>query len=309
QIVRMTGNLPNRTGGGAPNFGGSDNKGAGAPSDTTAFARFSGYDQKAETGSHVNVNGATAIVGAAKVVPLAGGGTAAVGAFFEYGDGSFKTHNGFDTGDVNGKGNSDYYGAGVLARVNLAPKGSADGGGAPIVEGSVHAGRIHNNWHTDDLRDAATGARAQYDIRTPYMGGHVGAGYRWQTNDTTQVEVFGQNQYTHMDGKDTTVALDPYHFKAVKSSRTRLGAKGTWAVSNTTNAYAGAAWEREFDGTARATAYSFDVPAPTMKGNSAVIDAGLTFQPKRNLSANVGVTGYAGKRKGVAANVEVQYLF
>ena len=303
QIVRMTGNLPNRTGGGAPNFGGSDNK--GAPSDTTAFARLSGYDQKVMTGSHVKVNGASAIVGAAKVLPLAGGGTAAVGAFFEYGDGSFKTHNGFDTGDVNGKGNSDYYGAGVLARVNLAGKDN----GAPFVEGSVHAGRIHNNWHTDDLRDAATGARAQYDIRTPYLGGHVGAGYRWQANDTTQVEVFGQYLYTHMDGKDTNVALDPYHFNAVKSSRTRIGAKADWKVGNTTSAYAGAAWEREFDGTARATAYSFDVPAPTMKGNSAVLDAGLTFQPKRNLSTNVGVTGYAGKRKGAAASVEVQYLF
>ena len=313
QIVRMTGNLPNRTGGGAPNFGGSaDGKGAGAngaPSDTTAFARLSGYDQKVMTGSHVKVNGASAIVGAAKVLPLAGGGTAAVGAFFEYGDGSFKTHNGFDTGDVNGKGNSDYYGAGVLARVNLAGKESADGGGAPFVEGSVHAGRIHNNWHTDDLRDAATGARAQYDIRTPYMGGHVGAGYRWQADANTQVEVFGQYLYTHMDGKETTVALDPYSFRAVKSSRTRIGAKGTWAVSQQTQAYAGAAWEREFDGTARATAYSFDVPAPTMKGNSAVIDAGLSFQPKRNLSTNVGVTGYAGKRRGASANVEVQYLF
>ena len=46
---------------------------------------------------NVNVNGASAIVGAAKMLPLAGGGTAALGAFFEYGDGSFKTHNGFDT--------------------------------------------------------------------------------------------------------------------------------------------------------------------------------------------------------------------
>ena len=318
QIVRMTGNLPNRTGGGGVfdrsggplgrgtnGAGGGNANGAGAPSDTTAFARLSGYDQKVMTGSHVKVNGASAIVGAAKVVPLAGGGTAAVGAFFEYGDGSFKTHNGFDTGDVNGKGNSDYYGAGVLARVNLA----GNDGGAPFVEGSLHAGRIHNNWHTDDLRDAATGARAQYDIRTPYLGGHVGAGYRWQAGANTQVEVFGQYLYTHMDGKDTNVALDPYHFDAVKSSRTRVGAKGAWAVSQQTQAYAGAAWEHEFDGTARATAYSLEVPAPTIKGDTAVIDAGVTFAPKRNLSTNVGVTGYAGKRKGAAANVEVQYRF
>ena len=318
-VMRMTGNLPLGTGGGAPNFGGGNGagsngagggNGAGAPNtqtpgDTTVFAEITGHRQKIETGSHVNVNGAAAIVGAAKVVPLANGGTAAVGAFFEYGDGTFKTHNDFDTGTVNGKGDSSYYGAGVMAKATLAPRGN----GAPFVEGSLHAGRIRNNWHTDDLRDAATGQRAQYNIRTPYMGAHVGAGYRWQTNDSTQVEVFGQYLYTHLDGKDTTVALDPYHFSAVKSSRTRVGAKGAWAVSPQTQAYAGAAWEHEFDGTARATAYSLEVPAPTMKGDTAVLDAGVTFQPRQNLSTNVGVTGYAGKRKGASANVEVQYRF
>ena len=151
--------------------------------------------------------------------------------------------------------------------------------------------------------------RAQYDIRTPYLGAHAGAGYRWQTGEGSHVEAYGQYLYTHMDGKDTNVALDPYHFGAVKSSRTRLGAKGAWALSPSSQAYAGAAWEHEFDGTARATAYSLEVPAPTVKGDTAVIDAGLTFAPRQNLTTNVGVTGYAGKRKGVAANVEVQYRF
>ena len=305
QVARIIGNLPQGTGGAGGGNGAGNAPDMQTPGDGAFFAKIAGYGQKLESGSHVNVNGTAAIVGTAKAVPLSGGGTAAVGAFFEYGDGSFKTHNGFDTGAVDGKGNSDYYGAGVLARVNLA----GNGNGAPFVEGSLHAGSIRNNWHTDDLRDAATGARAQYDIRTPYMGAHVGAGYRWQTNDTTQVEAYGQYLYTHVDGKDTNVALDPYHFGAVKSSRTRVGAKGAWAVSQQAQAYAGAAWEHEFDGTARATAYSLEVPAPTMKGDTAVIDAGVTFQPKRNLSTNVGVTGYAGKRKGVAANVEVQYRF
>ena len=344
QLARAIGNLPlgsagDNGGNGAPNFGGSaggngaggsgtngagangagangangagvgaNGAGAGgtqASGDAAAFAQLSVHDQKIESGSHVNVNGAAVLVGAAKMLPLAGGGTAAVGAFFEYGDGTFKTYNDFDTGTVKGKGDSSYYGAGVMAKATLAPHGN----GAPFVEGSLHAGSIRNNWHTDDLRDAATGQRAQYNIRTPYLGAHAGAGYRWQTGEASHVAAYGQYLYTHMDGKDTNVALDPYHFGAVKSSRTRLGAKGAWAVSQQAQAYAGAAWEHEFDGTARATAYSLEVPAPTIKGDTAVLDAGVTFAPKRNLSTNVGVTGYAGKRKGVAANVEVQYRF
>ena len=313
QLARAIGNLPlgggSAGGSGAPNFGGSAGaNGAGGmqPSgDAAAFAQLSVHDQKIESGSHVNVNGAAVLVGAAKMLPLAGGGTAAVGAFFEYGDGTFKTHNDFETGTVRGKGDSSYYGAGVLAKAMLAGSGN----GAPFVEAALHAGSIRNNWHSDDLRDAATGQRAQYNIRTPYLGAHAGAGYRWQTGEGSHVEAYGQYLYTHMDGKDTNVALDPYHFGAVKSSRTRLGAKGAWAVSPNSQAYAGAAWEHEFDGTARATAYSLEVPAPTMKGDTAVIDAGLTFAPRQNLTTNVGVTGYAGKRKGAAANVEVQYRF
>ena len=269
------------------------------------FANVSGHKARLETGSHVDVSGGAAMVGVVHQSQLSKGGALATGVFFEYGNGTFKTFNDFASGAVRGKGDSSYYGAGVMARADLA--GSSNG--APFVEGSLRAGSIRNNWHTDDLTDAATGQRAQYDIRTPYMGAHAGAGYRWQTGAASSVEAYGQYLYTHLDGKDAIVALDPYHFGSMKSSRTRLGAKGTWAVSQQTQAYAGAAWEHEFDGTARATAYSLEVPTPTIKGDTAVIDAGMTFQSRQNLTTNVGVTGYAGKRKGVAANVEVQYRF
>lgn len=59
----------------------------------------------------------------------------------------------------------------------------------------------------------------------------------------------------------------------------------------------------------RSTTYSLDVPAPSMKGDSEVIDAGLSFQPNPNLTTQMGVSGYAGKRKGAAANLDMQYLF
>ncbi len=268
------------------------------------FGQVAAQKLRTQTGSHVDASGGAAVVGVARYTALPKGALLS-GIFFEYGDGRHTTHNEFDTGDVTGKGDASYYGAGVMARAQLP----GNERGAPFVEGSVRAGRIQSNWHSDDLRDAATGQRAQYDIHTPYLGAHVGAGYRWQAGARTQVEVYGQYLYTHMDGKDATVARDPYHFDAVKSRRTRVGAKADWQVNDTASLYAGAAWEREFDGTARATAYSLDVPAPTMKGNSAVLDAGVSFQSGRNLTSRVGVTGYAGKRKGAAANLEVQYLF
>ena len=268
------------------------------------IANVSAQKLRTISGSHVDTSGGAAVVGVARYTALPKGALLS-GLFFEYGDGRHTTHNDFDTGTVIGKGDASYYGAGVMARAQLP----GNERGAPFVEGALRAGRIQSNWHSDDLRDAATGQRAQYDVHTPYLGAHVGTGYRWQATERTQVEVYGQYLYTHMDGKDATVALDPYHFDAVKSRRTRVGAKADWQVNDTASLYAGAAWEREFDGTARATAYSLDVPAPTMKGNSAVLDAGLSFQNTHNLSTRVGVTGYAGKRRGASANVEVQYRF
>ncbi|MBR7059615.1 MAG: autotransporter outer membrane beta-barrel domain-containing protein [Neisseriaceae bacterium] len=206
-----------------------------------------------------------------------------------------------------GKGNADYYGAGLLAQANFETAGK----NTPYIEGTIRAGRINSDWHSNDLRDVATHQRAEYDIGSNYIGAHVGAGYRWQVADNAQVDLYSQYLFNRLQDKSTKVALDPYYFNATRSSRLRLGTRATWQLGEMTKLYAGAAFEREFAGTQYASAYSLNVPAPSMKGNSALFDVGFNFSPVKlpNLTTQLGVTGYTGTRRGVGADLEVKYVF
>ena len=77
--------------------------------------------------------------------------------------------------------------------------------------------------------------------------------------------------------------------------------------------YAGAAWEYEFDGKAKATTYGFDVPAPSLKGSTGVGELGLSFTPnvlsQNAFSVDLGLQGYTGMREGLGGSVQMKFEF
>ena len=75
--------------------------------------------------------------------------------------------------------------------------------------------------------------------------------------------------------------------------------------------YAGLAWEKEYKGDARGSVKQFAIDAPSLKGNTAIAELGISFVPENNkkLSLDFGVKGYAGQRKGASANAEISYRF
>jgi outer membrane autotransporter protein len=100
-------------------------------------------------------------------------------------------------------------------------------------------------------------------------------------------------------------------FHAITSRRTRLGARWDVAVSDTTTAYSGLSWEREYDGKARASIHGYALDTPKLTGNSAIVELGLTVKPTPNhpLTLDIGVQGYGGKREGVTGSLRVNYAF
>ena len=270
------------------------------------FAAVAGGWQRVETGSHVNIGGIAAVAGLAGKLALSHADLLA-GAFFEYGTSRMDTHNSFASGDVDGKGHASYTGGGILARIDVTEsllKGL-------YVEGSFRFGGMQSDWHTDDLRDAATGRRASYDLYSPYVGAHAGLGYVWQATDTLALDIYGKYFWTRLYGDDAHVALDRFDFDDMDSQRLRLGARATWKFAASASLYAGAAWEHEFNGRSRATTYGMEAPAPTMKGDTGVFDLGLSLSPAAmpNLTLEAGLTGYAGTRQGIGGNVLVRYEF
>jgi outer membrane autotransporter protein len=280
---------------------------AGAAPVFAGFSAMSGGSMRINSGSHVDMHSVSLMAGFAWARDF-DFGRPTLGAFFEYGTGSYDTYNSFaNAASVKGNGNAYYYGGGVLARMDFVDTGP----GHFYAEGSFRAGRLHNDYRNGDLRDAM-GRRAEYTSSSPYYGFHIGAGYTWQFSKKASLDLYSKYFWTRVEGDSVRLATgDPIKFKAVDSSRLRFGGRVTYAVNEHVSPYIGAAYEREFDGKARATTNGFDIPAPSIRGDTGIGEIGLTLTPSKNLplSIDVGVQGYVGKRQGVTGSLQVKWTF
>jgi outer membrane autotransporter protein len=281
-------------------------RGAAAPGDWTAFGAVAGGHSRYESGSHVTVDGVSLMAGAARRF-APGAGELTVGPFIEAGYGSHDSDNNFSGQSVRGGGNSHYVGAGVLAHYDF-DRATPDLGA--YVEASLRAGRLDSDWRSKDLT-GANGQSASYDSKAAYVGAHLGAGYRLPIGERSSADLYAQYFWSHLDSDSADVAGAPYDFKATDSSRTRLGARFIHAYGDQTRVWAGAAWEHEFDGVARATVYGFDTPSPSLKGDTGVFELGLTLTPssRQALSIDIGLQGYVGRRQGFGGAAAVKYAF
>lgn len=282
-------------------------KGDGPAWGIAPFAAVTGTRSRYQTGSHVDLSGVAFMTGFAKRVETSMMDILA-GVFFEAGFARVDTHNSFSDGpSVDGDGRSSYYGGGLLARLDLKEdllKGL-------YLEGSFRYGRLNSQWQSDDLHDAVSGRKAKYDLSTPYYGLHAGLGYVWDLTDSLALDVYGKYFWTHTDGQSTHIVDDPWSFDGVDSQRLRLGARLGYEFCQQVTGYAGAAWEHEFNGKARATTYGLEAPAPSLKGDSGLLEAGLTLKPVEGsgLSLDFGVQGHTGVRQGVSGTALVRYEF
>lgn len=271
------------------------------------FAAVTGTRSRYQTGSHVDLSGVAFMTGFAKRVETSMMDILA-GVFFEAGFARMDTHNSFSSGpSVDGDGRSSYYGGGLLARLDLKEdllKGL-------YLEGSFRYGRLNSQWQSDDLHDAVNGRKAEYDLSTPYYGLHAGLGYVWELTESLSLDVYGKYFWTHTEGQSTHIVDDPWSFDGVDSQRLRLGARLGHEFCRQVTGYAGAAWEHEFNGKARATTYGLEAPAPSLKGDSGLLEAGLTLTPVEGsgLSLDFGVQGHTGVRQGVSGTALVRYEF
>lgn len=138
------------------------------------FAAGSGGRSRYNTGSHVDVSGASMMTGVAWRHAL-NDGSLLTGVFFEAGWGGYDSHNAFSNApSVKGDGDISYYGGGVLGRYDFAPVGP----GNVYVDGSLRSGYVDTNFSSSDLTDRE-GRRADYDSGSVYYGAHAGLGYLW----------------------------------------------------------------------------------------------------------------------------------
>ena len=271
------------------------------------FGVISGGWSRYDTGSHVDMSSVSLLAGLAHLTETRPG-KLTVGAFFEYGNGSYDTYNSFtNAASIHGDGDMYHLGGGLLGRMDLAD-GKA---GHAYAEASVRAGGVHNDYNGGNLRDA-WGRSAQYDSSTAYYGAHAGAGYILSLTGQAGLDLYGKYFWTHENGDSFRLSTgDPVDFDAVDSHRLRFGGRFNYAVNDLISPYIGAAWEHEFDGKARATTNGYAIDAPSLSGDTGIGELGLAIKASKTLalSIDLGVQGYVGAREGVIASGQIRFDF
>ncbi len=261
---------------------------AGGATDT--FGAMSAGSSKYKTGSHVDVDGWGVLVGAGKTKEWKDGSATTYGLFFEYGKGDFDTYN----GNVHGDGNSENKGVGIMARHKLTNN--------TYYEGNIRYGKQETEWGQSDI--------GSYDTDSRYYGISVGMGHIFPAGKN-EIDVYGRYTYGHVGACDATVGTSEYHFDSVKSHRVRVGGKYNFKLKDSNaKPYVGLAWEREFKGESKASIAGVgEAPAPSMKGNTGILEVGCDWKVSKKWTVGLGANAYMGKRKGWDGMARVFYNF
>ena len=59
----------------------------------------------------------------------------------------------------------------------------------------------------------------------------------------------------------------------------------------------------------KATVDGDAAPAPSLKGNTGIMELGWKVNANKNLDLDLGATGYTGKQKGTSLNLALNFKF
>ncbi|UXN06491.1 autotransporter outer membrane beta-barrel domain-containing protein [Bartonella sp. HY761] len=288
------------------------------------FIIMNGSSQRNNTGSHVDIKGFNMALGIATGFEFGIGHKTTVGAFFEYGRGTYDTYNSFTNfASVYGDGDSNYKGGGILGRIDFANTGlgrvtnlATDQADGIYLEASIRAGRTSSKFDVGNnmtpfgiLEGAYSGS---YDSKSSYYGGHVAGGYVFNFDEKQSLDAYGRYLWTHMDGDTVNIGYEKLRFDSATSSRMQLGGRYGYAYNEQFKPYFGATYEYEFDGEIAAKAYEFNLDKPSLGGSTGIFEAGFNIQPittNKALSLDVNGQGYVGQRQGGGGGVKIKYQF
>ena len=275
--------------------GNSDQQESNAEANGIIIASVGGGHMHQETGSHVTSNSWNGVLGIGG--KRAGkNGTLQYLAFAEHGRANFTLHGDAGRGD----GTSKYVGGGLIGKWQNRRD--------VYVEASIRAGRMHDT-ASDMLYDEATGRSYGYDVHANYIGGHVGLGKVFYYDNGRNLDVYAR--YFHMKREGVSFeAGGHFDLDSVTSSVLRVGAR-YGATNKKWNWYGGLAYEYEFDGKSTGRADGAEIRAASIKGGSVRGELGIRMEATKTSpwKADIRLTGYAGKRRGIGGNVSVAYTF
>lgn len=250
---------------------------------------------RAHSGSYVDTHGSSLGVGFARSQNLRQG-TLLHGPFVSYGRGSYDSY--LDDG-THGSGNINYFGAGYLAKYTA--------GDNFYIEGSLQGGRT---W-SDYAGSIEAGTYTDYDNSGTFYAAQLGIGRKLTLSKTAGLDTYFRYLWSHQKSSSSRLnSGELYDFDSVNSHRLRLGTRWTQKNGEQDTLYAGLAWEYELDGRVCAGYEGYSTPSPSMKGGSIMAELGYRWQPRHgNVSYDLKLSGWQGKREGITAAAQVSWAF
>ena len=260
----------------------------------SAFGITGVGDQRVETGSHIKVKGGSLKAGYAHNFK-SNAGTTLAGVFGEYGYGKYDSY--LDDG-THGKGDTQHLGAGVFVNHTFENDFYA--------QASVKAGKVKSDYQSQDFGTHYYGDTVSFDTDSTYVGTHIGVGQIVRLSDSDTLDAYGKYFYTRTSSDEAKLSSgETYHFDAVNSHRVRVGARYEHAFGDKVGVFAGGAFEREFDAQANAQYQGFNLPTPSMKGNTGIVEVGVSTKGAVKLDASL--QGFGGKRRGAGLNIGIKF--
>ena len=275
------------------------------PCGTRAFMAVSGGYSTYKADTHFNMTSGNVMVGLARYCKLPSVGFLA-GVFFETGLSRFDAEHeyaGYDSFDS--EGNASYYGVGALGKLYLNETAMQ----GLYAEGSFRIGMLNYSWESDGWR--VNGSDVDYSSESPYMAAHGGIGWMKSLTDSVDLDIYAKYLWSHVSGDDGSISGSRVNFDAMDSNRLRGGARLSFKGSEAFSWYLGAAYERQFNGRSASDVYGHDTPSASLKGDTAMVEAGLQLKPSKEgpVSFLLGAPGYAGTREGVSGTFQIRYEF
>lgn len=262
----------------------------------TPIAMIDAGKNRYNSGSHIKSKDYRIVLGTAYQATDA----LSIGATAEYGRSNYDTYN----DHVRGKGHSFNCGISLFGQYQVDA-----GSGQAYTDFSLRFGNSKTKFHSDDIV-ISNDEIARYSSKAKYFGAHIGTGYRYPINNQYSLDGSARYLYTHMGSDSVIIDGDRVNFQSAKSSRIQLRGQLNYQASEFSTVHVAAMYEYEFDGKAKINVSGIGVDAPGVKGSSGILELGIktqSFAKNRDLSLNLNLQGYGGKREGAKMNATLSY--
>ncbi len=260
---------------------------------SNSFTHVRADNRDVTTGSHVKLKGVAFDVGHAWNKSF-GMGNLMYGFAAEYGNTRYTSH--LDDG-TKGKGKAWYLGANIFSNY-LWNNGL-------YVQGSLRSGRVSGDYRSNDFVHA-NGNSVSYNNDSNYIAGHIGMGKIWQLGNQNTFDTYIKYFDSHTSSSKAKLSSgETYHFASVRSQRSRIGMQYNHNIDKL-NLHFGLAHEREWNGDVRAQYQGHSLPSPTMKGGTAVGEAGVDYQ-LGGKQLNTALQAFSGRQRGVGLRLGMKF--